>query len=486
MKRSKIFFISAEIYPFVKSTRAGEFAGSLPSYLQAEGHEVRVMMPKYSLINERKYIIRDIIRLKDIPVTMPGGTIHVSVKSGFLPESKTQIYFADYDKFFKRTDLYRDKRTGQFFKDNDLRFIGLARTAIATLRQLGWQPDIIHCCDWPTGALPALIRQEQSKDNFFKKTIVVFSVNMMDEAGLHDKAAFNLAMLSEKAVDKEKTMHKNKFSFLKAGVSFSDAVTVPYLYKHLKSIPKPKNDFEQILSSVKAIVDLPIGGDYNLWNPASNNSLHKPYSVEKYERRKVNREKFMEDRRTGFAPDRPVIGVLADDLHVQQKDVLQFLKTLKSVPLQLFVLSDVNTVSIGALKNALGKNSNHIVYALHDPEDQMRHYFYTMCDALFIPSGSDLAEVSYLNGLHYGVLPIIHKSCSVADLFTPVKGSKGTAFLYDQEKDLVKRIDEINALFAQAEAWQELALNAMKTDLSWARFTSPLIKVYERAFSKLK
>lgn len=485
MKRSKIFFLSAEIYPFVKDSRAGEFAGSLPSYLQALGHEVRVMMPKYSLINERKYIIRDIIRLKDIPVQMPGGTIHVSVKSGFLPETKTQIYFADHDKFFRRSDVYRDKRTGQFFKDNDLRYIGLARAALATLRQLGWQPDIIHCCDWPTGFLPALLRQEQLTDNFFKKTVLVFSVNMLDEAGLHPKGTFDLGLLSDKTVDRDKCLHKGKFSFLKAGVMHSDAVTVPYVYKHLKSINKPRNDFEQIMASLKNITDIPIGGDHNLWNPAGNNSLHKPYSPEKYERRKVNREKFLEEKRTGFAVDRPVIGILCEDIVAQQKDLAQFLKALRSVPLQFFLISDQPAAGLSGLKSAL-KNSAHVMYLVHDPDDAMRHHFYMMSDAVFIPDGSDLADIHYMNALHYGTIPLMRKHCTVAPHFTPVRGHKGTAFFFADDKELLLRFDELQNLFAQAESWQSLVLQAMKTDVSWSHFISDIVKVYDRAFSKVR
>jgi len=264
------------------------------------------------------------------------------------------------------------------------------------------------------------------------------------------------------------------------------AVTVPYLYKHLKSISKPKNDFEYILAPHKNILDLPIGGDYNLWNPASNNSLHKPYSIEKYERRKVNREKFVDERRTGLSPDKPVIGILADDLKAQQKDLVQFLKALKSVPLQLFVLSDQSTTSLSAVKSAVSKNPNHVVYTLQDPDDQMRHHFYMMCDGFYIPSGSDLAEINYLNGLHYGVFPIIQKNSSVAAYFTPFKAGKGNAFVYDQDKDLVKRVEELHTLYGDQDAWQSSVMNAMKTDLSWANFIDPLITLYERATSKLK
>jgi len=486
MKRSKIFFVSSEIYPFVKGGHGAVFAGSFPTYLQMLGHEVRVLMPKYSLINERKYIIRDIIRLKDIPVETDKGMVTVSVKSGFLPESKTQIYFAENDKYYKRSDLYRDKRTGQAFKDNDERFIFLARTALATLRTLGWQPDIIHCCDWATGLLPAMIRQEQTKDSFFKKTVVAYSIHDLEEAGLFDKSTFKAALLSQNAIDAEKCMHKNKLSFLKTGVAYSDAVTIPATHKHLKSIGKPKNDFEQILSQCKNLFDVPTGGDHNLWNPANNNSLYKAYTFDKFEKRKINREEFLEEKKTGFNPEEPILGLLADRFELQQKEIITFLRSIKDLKLQIFFVSDENPATHSAIKNLITKNGNHIVYVLQDPDEQFRHKFFATCDLFFVPRADDFYEAAYLNGIHYGAIPLVSKNHIVSPMFEPIKGSKGDAYTYVDERDLVKKLEEAIHLYKEPDKWQTLAQHAMKTDVSWASCMEPYIKVYERMLNKLK
>ena len=486
MKKSKIFFVSAEVYPFVKAGRAAEFAGSLPPYLQALGHEVRVLMPKYSLINERKHIIRDIIRLKDIPIQMPQGSMTVSVKSGFIPETKTQIYFADSDKYFKRADMYRDIRTGLFFKDNDERFIFLAKVAIETLKTLGWQPEIVHCCDWPTGLLPAMIRDEQKKNNFFKKTIITFSVNEMLEAGLYDKSVFDKMMISEDRIDKDKCMLKNKFSFLKTGISFSDAVTVPSTHKELKSIVKPANDFENILSQSKTIYDVPFGGDHNLWNPASNNTLYKTYSVEKLERKQTNKEGFLEDKRSGFSGDQLIVGILAEHIESQQKSIAAFLKALKDIPLQFFIIGDQNPASFGAVKTAASKN-NHKVFTYHDPDEQFRHNFFAVCDLFFIPQTDQFSELYYLNGIHYGAIPLMRHDNEVASLFDPIKekSASGNAFVYTDDKDLAKKVLTAVEFFKEKDKWDLLVKRVMKTDLSWNKFTAPFIKIYERALAKI-
>lgn len=488
MKKAKIFFVSSEIYPFVKGGRGGEFAGALPTYLQMQGHEVRVIMPKYSLINERKYIIRDIIRMKEIPVPMLHGEIRVSVKSGFLPESKTQIYFADFDKYYKRADLYRDRRTGQFFKDNDERFIFLARTAIETLKTLGWQPDIVHCCGWSTGILPAMIRHEQEKDNFFRKTIVVYSINDMAEVGLFDKSILEKTLLPKGFLEPEKCFYKNKLSFLKTGMAFSDAVTIPSTFKKIKSFSKPKDDFEHIVAGAKNLYDLPFGGDHNLWNPANNSSLFKPYSIEKYERRKANRETILENKRINFSSEQMILGILCENIHYQFKEVVNFLKAIKDIPLQVLLVADESPNSIPALKNQIAKNDRQTIHTLADPEDQFRHAFYTLCDMFYTPVSEDLLDIHYLNGIHYGTIPLVSRDRECSHAFEGIKPKSGggEALIFTDEKELVKKIEEALDLYKETEKWQSLVFNAMRTDVSWNNVIPQVTKIYEKAFSRLK
>ncbi len=488
MKKYKIFFVSAEIYPFVKDGRGAEFAGSLPTYLQALGHEVRVLMPKYSLINERKHIIRDIIRLKDIPVTMHNGELVISVKSGFIPESKTQIYFADCEKYYKRADMFRDRRTGEYFKDNDERFTFLAKIAIATLKTLGWQPDIVHCCDWPTGLLPAMIREEQKKNNFFKKSIVAFSINRMNETGSFDRPSFEKTTLSEKVIDKEKCLHKNKLSLLKTALAYSDCVTIPFTHKHLKSLSKPANDFEQIIASNKTLYDVPFGGDHNLWNPFNNNSLYKSYSVEKFDRKQTNKEGFLEDKRSNFVPEKLTVGILAEDFESQQKAIAPFLKAVKDIPLQIFILANENPESFAAVKNLIVKNELHTVFCMQDPSDQFRHNFFAVCDVFYIPPTEAFSDLYYLDGIHYGAVPVISKDSPVAHLFDPIKEKSfaGDAFVFSDETDLAKKLQAAAQMFAEREKWDTIVKRMMKKDLSWNLYTPQFVKIYERALSKVR
>lgn len=480
MRKSKIFFLTPEIYPFVRNSPGAELAGSLPIYLQNQGHEVRVMTPKYSIINERKHIIRDIIRLRDIPVSFMNKTIPVSVKSGFLPESKTQTYFLDCETFYRRSDIYADKRTGQPFRDNAERFLFLAKAAIKTLKTLGWQPDIIHCNDWPAGMLPALIRKEQKENAFFRKTAIVVSINDNEEAGLFDKSVLELAELNLSSADSQKYLHNQKLSFLKAAVSSADAVMIPAFVK------KSKTPAELILSQSKNLFKIQNGANYHLWNPNSN-TLTKPYTAEKYHRRKMNRENFLQERRTGLNAEEPIFGILTENLETDAKSILELLKSLKDIPLQFILLTEKNPV-LTALRQHQSKTPAHKIYIQPDPDDQHKPMFYTTCDFFFVPGSSYYEHRHYLNGFRYGSLPVIVGKSEAADLFEPLQfpALKGQAILADSFKSLPSLIQTALQFFAQTEQWEAAIIRLMKHDLSWNRFLPQVIKVYEKALSRIK
>ena len=98
----KIFFVSPEVSPFAKTGGLAEVSGALPKVLKERGHDVRMMMPNYRAVNERKFTLRDVIRLKDMAVPVGGQLVKASGKSSFLPDSKVQIYLLYHKQFFDR------------------------------------------------------------------------------------------------------------------------------------------------------------------------------------------------------------------------------------------------------------------------------------------------------------------------------------------------------------------------------------------------
>ncbi|RMD95407.1 MAG: glycogen synthase GlgA, partial [Calditrichaeota bacterium] len=216
----KICFISPEVSPFVKESPISEVANALPIALKELGHDVRVMMPNYKFVNERKYVLRDVIRLKDMAVQLGDREIKVSAKSAFLPDSKVQIYFLDNKAYFGREGLYADPKTGKPYPDNDERFAAFCLGCIQTLRMLHWQPDVIHCFNWPTGLMPLVLKLLGDEDNFFQKTKVAFTVSDFTAQGNFPAETLQKIGLAEKISASDPSVALDgHVSFLKAGLA---------------------------------------------------------------------------------------------------------------------------------------------------------------------------------------------------------------------------------------------------------------------------
>ena len=56
-------------------------------------HDIRTILPKYGFISERKYILREVIRLREIPFSFCGVEEIASAKSAFIPKTRVQVYF---------------------------------------------------------------------------------------------------------------------------------------------------------------------------------------------------------------------------------------------------------------------------------------------------------------------------------------------------------------------------------------------------------
>ena len=146
----KIYYLTSETEPFCGTYSLSKFTRRITTiYNEDPDIEIRVLQPKYGLISDRKYIIREVIRLRDLPIEFDGEEISINLKSGFIPESRVQVYFLQYDPYFKKLpDLLYKAKNGRVYKDNGEKFTFFAKVALETLNDLFWVPDIIVCNDW--------------------------------------------------------------------------------------------------------------------------------------------------------------------------------------------------------------------------------------------------------------------------------------------------------------------------------------------------
>ncbi len=224
MSKLRILYVASEINPFLQTSKVADFVRKLPQGMQERGMEIRILVPRFGLINERKNRLHEVVRLSGINIAVGDEEKPLVIKVASIPNAKLQVYFIDNEDYFKRKSVFFDTED-KFYEDNDERAIFFCKGVLETVKKLGWAPDIVHCNDWMTSFIPLYLNTTYKNDPIFKKAKCVFSVydnkfsHTFDES-IKDKV---------KMLDVEDNMLGNLESanyegLIKLGMEFSDAV----------------------------------------------------------------------------------------------------------------------------------------------------------------------------------------------------------------------------------------------------------------------
>ena len=186
MKKTRVLYVSQEITPFLPKNELSEVSRNLPQGIHEKGKEIRVFMPKYGSINERRHQLHEVIRLSGMNLVVNDTDHPLIIKVASIPTARMQVYFIDNEDYFQRKSVLSDKN-GKFHKDNDERSIFFCRGVLETVKKLGWAPDVIHCHGWFTSFLPLYLKKFYNEDPHFADSKVVFSAYSRDFDGKLDK-----------------------------------------------------------------------------------------------------------------------------------------------------------------------------------------------------------------------------------------------------------------------------------------------------------
>lgn len=177
---TRILFVSDEVAPFTENTDTARLVRTLPEQLQESGeYEVRILMPRYGTISERRNRLHEVIRLSGTEVTIGERTETLKCKVASIPGIRLQVYFMDNRHYFKRKGIYHDKQ-GKLFEDNAERALFFGRAALETIRNLGWKPDVVHAFGWISGLVPLMLKTAYASDELYQDARVVYTPNISD------------------------------------------------------------------------------------------------------------------------------------------------------------------------------------------------------------------------------------------------------------------------------------------------------------------
>jgi starch synthase len=245
MKDKRILYVSSEVVPYLAENEVSLMSYDVPKMINDQGGQIRIFMPRYGNINERRHQLHEVIRLSGMNLVVNDLDMPLIIKVASIPKERIQVYFIDNDEYFKRKSTFTDE-DGVMFPDNDERAIFFAKGVVETVKKLNWVPDIIHVHGWMAGMLPIYMKHFYKNEALFSDTKIVTSVYSQSFDGTLDIEMINKVKFdgipSEAIADLETPNYEN---ILKVSIAHSDAIIIasnslsPSLTKFIESSGKP-------------------------------------------------------------------------------------------------------------------------------------------------------------------------------------------------------------------------------------------------------
>jgi len=473
-KPLNILFVSSEVEPFIKTGGLADVSGTLPQVIKDLGHEIRIIMPRYGSISERKFKLHDVIRLKDIEVPIGKDKKIANVNSSFIAnvKSKVQVYFLANKDYYDRPGIYINPDSKKDYVDNDLRFIFFCRGVLETLKRLGWQPDIIHCNDWQTGLIPAYIRTIYAHDPFFKNIRSVFTIHNLAYQGAFPESSFEKTGLPATEFNKEGVEFYGKLNFMKAGLIYSDVITT-VSEKYAEEICSSEEfgcGLEGVLQKRKShLHGITNGIDYSIWNPETDEHIVKRYDIRTLEGKADNKKELLAKFGLTYKENVPLIGIISR--LVDQKG-LDLIKEIADDFMKLdiqFVMLAAGEKKYQDYFEALHKKNSSKMGVYIGYNDDLAHLIEAGCDMYLMPSRYEPCGLNQLYSLKYGTVPIVRATGGLDDTIQDVDEGNGTGFKFKKydSKELLKTIHRAMKAYHDPAGWKKIMRAGMAQDFSW-------------------
>src|SRR4051812_2415836 len=226
LTKKRILFIAIEMSPYLELTEFAEMINKLAITCNNNGYEVRCIMPRFGVINERRHRLHEVVRLSGINVSVDNDDYPLQIKVASLPTARLQVYFLDNEDFFKRKHAFTDDND-EWYEDNGLRTIFFCKGALETVKKFGWPPDVIHCSGWMTGLIPMFIKVAYKKEPVFSNCKVIFTIGQNTHNEKLGNEFVKLATINANIKEKDLEPYKDgsNISMFRGGATFADAIT---------------------------------------------------------------------------------------------------------------------------------------------------------------------------------------------------------------------------------------------------------------------
>jgi starch synthase len=483
----RVFFASSEVTPFAKTGGLADVAGALPAALARLGHDVKVVMPKYAVIDAKRW---GLTAGNEIVVRPAGREIPFTLWTGRLPngppDNPVDCVFLANAQLFGRPGLYQEH--GKDYPDNLERYSAFSRAAIEVPRVLGWEPEIVHANDWETALMPLYLRvHEEASGAALPATL--FTIHNLAYMGLSPAEQFPLLGLPPSYFTSDTLEFYGQVNLLKAGLIYSTLLnTVSPTYGREIQTPEFGYGLEGVLQQrQRELFGVINGVDYAQWSPARDPHLAARYDSEDLTEKRTCKRALQ--KACGLpVKAAPLIGMITRLTSQKGVDlVLDVMGELMQLELQLVILGSGEPALEQALQRAAERYPTKLSVRLAFDEP-FAHRIEAGADGFLMPSRYEPCGLNQLYSLRYGTIPIARRTGGLADTIvdaTPGHLASGTAtgVLFETASGpaLLHAVQLALSLYRQKSVWTQMIKAAMAADFSWERSAREYVELYERA-----
>ena len=482
-KKLKILFVSAEVSPFAKTGGLADVAGSLPKALSFAGNDVRVVMPRYKSIKSAMNYVADFsIRMDNIKETCIVRNTEMEYKSGDSVKS-LPVYFIDSYHYFDREGIYCHSDDGD-------RFIFFCKAVLEMLPKINFQPDLIHCNDWHTGPICMLLEEYYRKQSFYANISTVYTIHNLEYQGNFSPEVARLFNLGYDFFNPDKTEFYGQFSFMKAGIVYSDIVnTVSEMYAKEIQTPQYGEKMEGLLSKrAHDLFGIVNGISYEQFDPETDQWIVRNYNAASYKDKKENKQAIQKEMGLPLK-DVPVIGLISR-LSGQKglNLIIEQIDNIMKHDAQFVLLGTGDEYYENEFKNIENRYPDKVaVYAGFNATLAQR--IYAGADMFLMPSRFEPCGLGQIISLRYGTIPVVRATGGLADTvidydYDKVNGN-GFSFKEFSSEEMLKTVERALKLYnEEPEAWDKLVVKALQMDYSWNVPAQKYMDLYYLAIGK--
>lgn len=487
----KILIVSAEVAPFAKVGGLADVAGALPKALAALGHDVRVVMPCYKMI-ESDPAYDAALLASHFEVPAPFGEVDFAfLKRTFIKAPPSQGANDSAIPVLLIGSHGRPDRTGYFQEATESRkvyslrpdpYVFFCRAVLELFRQAGegglpdaWFPDVIHCNDWQTGLIPVFAREWYADFPPLASAAYLFTIHNLAYQGNFNYEDWHATGLPNSLYQVNGLEFYGGWSFLKGALTFSDAInTVSETYAQeirTAAYGCGLDGLMRTLAGTGRLSGIMNGIDYDEYNPATDHRIACNFDLDNRDGKAVCKAALQQELGLLERPEVPIVGIVSRLADQKGLDLISTVAdAMVDMPAQ-FVLLGAGDPNYERFFAQLQERRPGMVHARIGFDLALAQRIYSGSDLFLMPSRFEPCGLGQMMALRYGTIPIVRSTGGLADSIHDYATNSGNGFVFSDysSEALWRTIERAVSVFHDRAAWQKLVTTAMRCDFSWAR-----------------